>query len=71
MKNPYLVRTAAVVSLAAALLAAGYMGMEGDNMEIAPEAVALSSSSSAPPYHFPAGFEIKPGAEEGAVYEYE
>jgi hypothetical protein len=70
MKNPYLVRTAAVASLAAALLTAGYMGMQGDDMQIAPDSVALSSGSSAPLYHFPAGFEIKPGTEDSPVHEY-
>lgn len=70
MKSPYLVRTAAVASLATALLAAGYMGMPGEEMPLAPQAVASSASSAEPAYYFPAGFEMKVDAEDGTVREY-
>jgi hypothetical protein len=70
MQNLYLVRTAAVVSLAAALLGVGWMSMQSDEIQIAPEAVAVSGNQAAPAVYFPAGFEIQPGADEGPVYEY-
>jgi hypothetical protein len=69
MQNLYLIRTATVVSLAAALVGAGWMAMESDEMQIAPEAVAVSGTLAEPAMYFPAGFEIQPG-DEGAVYEY-
>jgi len=71
MRNPYLLRTAAVASLAAAVLATGWMGMQGgDEMQIAPQAVALSGSSVNPAVYFPAQFEIQPGADDGEYFEY-
>jgi hypothetical protein len=70
MKNPYLVRTAAVASLAAAVLTAGYLGMPSDDMQIAPESVAVSAMRTEPAMYFPAGFELKPGADDGHVHEY-
>jgi hypothetical protein len=70
MQNLYLVRTAAVVSIAAGLLGVGWIGMQGDDMQIAPEAVAVSSSRAEPAMHFHAGFVIQANAEEPEVYDY-
>ena len=39
MQNLDIVRTAALVALAAALMAAGVKGMQGDQAQIAPELV--------------------------------
>ena len=69
MRNPYLVRTAAVASLAAAVLTAGWMSMPSDEMRIAPESVAVSATRPEPAMYFPASYELKPGADEH-VYEY-
>jgi hypothetical protein len=70
MQNPYLVRTAAVVSIAAGLLGVGWMSMPSDDMQIAPSAVAVSGEQAEPARYFPAGFEIQANADEPAVYEY-
>ena len=72
MQSPYLVRTAAVVTLAAAALTAGWMGMAShtDEMQIEPQAVSV-----APPYepsgYFPAAYELKPNPAEREVFDYE
>jgi hypothetical protein len=70
MQNLYLVRTATVVSLAAVILAAGWIGMPNDEMQIAPEMVAVSRSHVEPAVYFPAGYELQPGADDGAFYDY-
>jgi hypothetical protein len=70
MKNPYLVRTAAVASLAAAVLAAGWMGMPSDEMQIAPESVAVSGTQVEPAMHFHAGFVLQANLDEPEAYEY-
>jgi hypothetical protein len=73
MQNPYLVRTAAAVSVAAAALTAGWMGTGShtDEMQIEPRMVSV-----APPYepssgYFPAGYELKPNAAEPEYLDYE
>ena len=72
MQNPYLVRTAAAVSVAAAALTAGWMGAGShtDEMQIEPQMVSVS-----PPYepsgYFPASYELKPNAAEPQYYDYE
>ena len=71
MKNVYVVRTAAIASLAAALLTAGWMSMQGDDqMQVMPESVSVSRAQVEPAVYFPAGFQIQPAAEDGAVHEY-
>ena len=70
MQNPYLVRTAAVVSIAAGLLGVGWMSMPSDEMQIAPEAISVAGSRAEPAMHFHAGFVIQANADEPAVYEY-
>jgi hypothetical protein len=68
MKNVYLVRTAAVASLAAALLGVAWLGTQSDDMVIAPEMVAVSAT--APAFYFPAQFELRANADEPEVFEY-
>lgn len=71
MSNLYLVRTATVVSLAALLLGVGWMGMQGDEVSIAPEMVSISGAQAEnTAYYFPAGFEIQPNESEPEVYDY-
>lgn len=73
MKNPYLVRTAAVASIAAALLSAGWMGLQTDDeMVMMSDAVTLSRASAEPVAWYPAGFqgELMPGSE-AEPYEYQ
>lgn len=67
MSNLYLIRTAAVVSLAAALLGFGWMGMPGDEGVVAPETLAVSAP---PASYYPAEFELRPNPDEPEVYEY-
>ena len=72
MQNPYLVRTAAAVSVAAAALTAGWMGSGShtDEMQVEPRMVSVS-----PPYepsgYFPASYELKPNAAEPEYSDYE
>lgn len=70
MQSLYIVRTATVASLAATLLGVGWMGMQNDDLQIAPAAVAVSASRAEPAMYFPAGFEIQASADEREVYEY-
>jgi hypothetical protein len=70
MKNDYIVRTAAVVSLTAGLIGVGLMGMQSDDMQVASEPISVSSASYEPAFYFPAGFELRPNPDEPEVYEY-
>ena len=69
MQNLYLVRTATVVTLAAALLGVGWMGMQGDEAQIAPEMVSVSAVGE-PTLYFPAGYVLQPNEAEAQPYEY-
>jgi hypothetical protein len=71
MQNVYLIRTAAVVSIAAGLVGLGFLGMQSDAPQILPGMVSVSTASlSEPAYYFPAGFELKPNAAEPEFVEY-
>ena len=72
MQNPYLVRTAAAVSVAAAALTAGWMGSGShtDEMQIEPQQVSVAPYEPSGGY-FPAGSELKPNAAEPEVFDYE
>jgi hypothetical protein len=70
MQNVYLVRTAAVASIAALFLGVGWMEMQGDAMQVAPEMVAVSGALAEPAGYFPAGFQLQPNAHEPEAYEY-
>ena len=70
MQNVYLVRTAAAVSLVAVVLGVGSLRKQSDDVQIAPEAVAVSSARAEPAMHFPAGFALQASAHEPEVYEY-
>jgi len=70
MQSLYIVRTAAVASLTAAFVAFGWMTMRGDDLEIAPERIVVSSAQTEPAMHFHAGFVLQANADEAPVYEY-
>ena len=70
MLNPYVVRTAAVASLTAAVFAAGWMGLQSEEMQNVYEPVSVSGAWVEPALYFPAGFQLRPGADDGAVHEY-
>jgi hypothetical protein len=71
MKNDYIVRTAAVVSLTAGLIGLGWMGMQGDDLQAGSEPISVSSASYEPtPFYFPAGFELRANPDEPEVFEY-
>lgn len=71
MQNIYLIRTATVVSIAAGLVGLGWLGMHSDQPQISPGMVSVSTAAlGEPAYYFPAGFELKPNAEEPEVIEY-
>jgi hypothetical protein len=65
MQNPRLIRTATVASLAAAIVVAGWMGSQGDEMRADPV-----GAQSEPGYYFPDGFTLQPNPAEPDVYEY-
>lgn len=70
MQNVYLVRTATVVSMGAVMLGLSWMRAPADEMRVAPEAVAVSSTSAEPAVYFPAGFELQANDAEPEVHEY-
>ena len=69
MQSPDLVRTAAAVSVAAAALTAGWMGMptHSDEVPIEPQIVLVNEPSG----YFPAAYELKPNPAEPEVFDYE
>ena len=71
MQSPYLLRTAAVVTLAAAALTAGWMGAHTDEIQIQVEPQLVSTSPYEPSGYFPASYELKPNAAEPESYDYE
>jgi hypothetical protein len=70
MQNVYLIRTAAVVSIGATMLGLSWLRTPADEMRIAPEMVAVSSTPAEPAVYFPAGFELQANVDEPEVYEY-
>ena len=69
MKNLYLVRTATIATLAAGLLGVGWMGMQGDDAQIRPEMIAVSTPAEQAVY-FPSSYVLQPNPNEPEVYEY-
>jgi hypothetical protein len=69
MQNLYLIRTATVVTLAAALLGVGWMGMHADEAQIAPAMVPVAALAE-PMVYFPAGYVLQPNEAEPEAYEY-
>lgn len=65
MKNVYVIRTAAVASLAAGIIGLSSLGFHGEE---APVAAALIAAE--PVAYFPAAYELQPGAGEGEIFEY-
>lgn len=70
MREPHVFRTAAIVSLAAAIIGAGWMGLQDDDMQVDPSAVPVAGAQSEPGYYFPARFTLQPSADEPEVYEF-
>ena len=66
MKNANVLRTAAVATLAAFVIATGMITSHEGAMEVA---IAPADGSS-PASYFPAAYELKPGADEPEVFEY-
>lgn len=69
MKNPYLIRTATIATLAAGLLGVGWIGMQGDEAQIAPQMIAVSTSAE-PAVYFPSSYVLQPNPNEPELYEY-
>jgi hypothetical protein len=69
MQNLYLIRTATVVTLTAALLGVGWISMPGDEAQIAPQMVSLSALAE-PTAYFPAAYVLQPNEAEPEAYEY-
>jgi len=65
MKNVYLIRTAAVASLAAGIIGLSALGLQDEEVQLAPARPAPELST-----YFPAGYELQPGTDEGEVFEY-
>jgi hypothetical protein len=63
----YLLRTATVASLAAALIVVGWMGTPSDEMTVAPDMGTVQTEITG---YFPAGYELQANADEPEVYEY-
>ena len=70
MKDRHLIRTATAVSLAAAIIGAGWMGLQGDGMQVDPAAVPVAGAQAEPEYYFPAGFTLQPDPAEPEAYEF-
>ncbi len=70
MQNPYLIRTAAVASLAAAVVSLGWMGTPGDEAELAPAMAMVAPTVPGPAVYFPAGVVLQPNEAEAEPYEY-
>jgi hypothetical protein len=67
MKNAYLVRTAAVVSLAAGLIGLASMGTQENEMR---EVIPISTAAAEPAGYFPAGYDLQPNPLEPEIFEY-
>jgi len=67
MKNANVLRTAAVATLAAFVMATSMITSHEGAIE-AP--IAAVAAGSAPGFYFPAAYELKPGADEPEVFEY-
>jgi hypothetical protein len=67
MKNTNVLRTAAVATLAAFVLATGVITSHEDLIE-AP--IAPVAAGGSPAFYFPADYELKPSADEPEVFEY-
>jgi hypothetical protein len=70
MQNPRLIRTATVASLAAAMIVAGWMGSQGDEMQVDPAGVGATGAQTEPGYYFPAEYMLQPNPAEVEPYEF-
>lgn len=74
MQQPHVFRAAAIVSLAAAMIGASWMGLQGVEMQVDPAAVPVAGAQSEPRYYepgyyFPAGLTLQPNAAEPSGIE--
>lgn len=67
MQNPYIIRTAAIASLAAAVVAFGWMSAPEDELQISEIAVAPTLPGTAV---FPAQLVLQANEAEPEPYEY-
>jgi hypothetical protein len=70
MQNPHLIRTATVASLAAAIMVAGWMGSQSDEMQVDPARIGVAGAQTEPGYYFPAEFTLQPNPAEVELFEY-
>ena len=71
MQNLYIIRTAAIASLAAAVTTLGWMGTQGEEAQFAsPEPVSVAPTVPGPAVYFPAGFVLQPNQADAEPYEY-
>jgi CMP-2-keto-3-deoxyoctulosonic acid synthetase len=70
MQNLYIVRTATVASLTAAFVAFGWMSMQDDDLQIAPEQIVVSGMQAEPAMFFHSGIVPHTNDAEPEVYEY-
>ena len=68
MQNPYIIRTAAVASLAAAVVAFGWMSAPEDEMQMSE--IAVQPTLPGPAVYFPAQFVLQANEAEAEPYEY-
>jgi len=69
MQTPYIIRTAAVASLAAAVVAFGWMSAPGDEVQVSE--IAVAPTLPGPAVYFPAGFVLQANEAEPEPYEYD
>lgn len=70
MQNLYIVRTATVASLVAAMIGLGWMGMHDDDMQVPPQMVAVAGASAELGVYFPAEYELRASPDEREIVEY-
>jgi hypothetical protein len=68
MQNPYIIRTAAIASLAAAVVAFGWMSAPEDELQISE--IAVAPTLPGPAVYFPAQFVLQANEAEPEPYEY-
>ena len=70
MQNPYLIRTAAVVTLAAAVVGTGWMGMQSDELQVVEPSTVPVAAQAQPGFHFPSEYTLQPNPQEPEIYEF-
>jgi hypothetical protein len=70
MQNPLLIRTAAIATVSAAMIGAGWIALHGDDVRVDPAAVAVAGPRVEPAYYFPEQYTLQPNPAEAEVYEF-